>query len=87
METILVMIVTSALNIVCFLIGVNTVQKVKEDKTVELPTFNPLKVIREHQEHIEQKREQKKEQEKLETIMKNIESYDGTGNNQYDVPR
>ena len=83
MITILAMIVTGTLNIVCFFIGVNTVQKVKEDKMVELPTFNPLKVVREHHEH----REFKKEQDKLETIMKNIEAYDGTSNHQEDVPR
>ena len=82
METIIAVIVTGILCIVCFLFGVNTAQKVKEDKVVEIPTINPLKVIREHQEHIENK----KEQDKIETIMRNIEAYDGTSNHQEDVP-
>ena len=83
METILAMIVTGALCIVCFLIGVNTTQKVNKDEIVEIPTISPLKAIREHYEHMETK----KEQDKLETIMRNIESYDGTDNNQEDVPQ
>ena len=82
METILAILITGTLCIVCFLFGVNTAQKVKEEKVVEIPIINPLKVIREHQEHIENK----KEQDKIETIMRNIEAYDGTSNHQEDVP-
>jgi hypothetical protein len=42
-----------------------------------------LKPIREHRA----KKEAEKEQDKLDTIMRNIEAYDGTGNGQSDVPR
>lgn len=72
-----------ALCIVSFLIGARTVQNTKKDKDIELPNINPLKAIRERQEH----KEQKKEQNKLETIMRNIEAYDGTSNKQEDVPQ
>ncbi len=83
METLFTMALTGTLCIVCFYFGVNTAQKVKEDKVVELPIKSPLKAIREHQEH----RENKKQQDRLDTIMRNIEAYDGTGSNQKDVPR
>lgn len=83
METLFAIALTGTLCIVCFYFGVNTAQKVKEDKEVELPIKNPLKAIREHQEH----KENKKEQDRLETIMRNIEAYDGTEYNQKDVPR
>lgn len=83
METIIAVIVTGILCNVCFINGVNTAQKVKEDKLVELPKMNPLKAIREQMEY----RENKRELDKLETIMQNIESYDGTGMNQKDVPQ
>jgi hypothetical protein len=63
--------------------GAKTVQNVKKDKDIELPNINPLKAIREQQEH----KEQKKEQDKLETIMRNIEAYDGTSNRQEDIPQ
>ena len=80
---ILTILTTGALCIVSFIMGAKTVQNVKKDKDIELPNINPLKAIRERQEH----KEQKKEQEKLETIMKNIEAYDGTSNKQEDVPQ
>ena len=80
---ILTILTTGALCCVSFVMGAKTVQNVKKDKDIELPNINPLKAIRERQEH----KEQKKEQEKLETIMKNIEAYDGTSNKQEDVPQ
>lgn len=83
METIIAIIVTGILCNVCFINGVNTAQKVKEDKIVELPRISPLKAIREQIEY----KESKREQSKLETIMQNIEAYDGTGMNQKDVPQ
>jgi uncharacterized protein YneF (UPF0154 family) len=80
---ILTILTTGALCIVSFIIGARTVQNVKKDKDIELPNINPLKAIRERQEH----KEQKKEQSKLETIMRNIEAYDGTSNRQEDIPQ
>lgn len=80
---ILTILTTGALCIVSFIMGAKTVQNVKKDKDIELPNINPLKAIRERQEH----KEQKKEQDKLETIMRNIEAYDGTSNKQEDVPQ
>ena len=42
---------------------------------------NPIRAIREH----EDKREAKREQDRYETIMRNIERYNGTSNGQEDV--
>ena len=80
---ILTILTTGALCCVSFILGAKTVQNVKKDKDIELPNINPLKAIRERQEH----KEQKKEQDKLETIMRNIEAYDGTSNRQEDIPQ
>ena len=80
---ILTILTTGALCCVSFIMGAKTVQNVKKDKDIELPNINPLKAIRERQEH----KEQKKEQDKLETIMRNIEAYDGTSNRQEDIPQ
>lgn len=80
---ILTILTTGALCIVSFIMGAKTVQNVKKDKDIELPNINPLKAIRERQQH----KEQKKEQDKLETIMRNIEAYDGTSNRQEDIPQ
>ena len=70
-------------NIFCFLLGANIGQKVVKGEKVEMPNLNPLGAIREHYS----KREAEKEQERLDTILENIETYDGTSNGQRDVPR
>lgn len=82
MELILLALIIGTLCIVCFLIGVNTAQKVEKGEVVELPTISPMKIIREHREQ----KEMDREQNKIDTILKNIESYDGTSNHQEDVP-
>jgi hypothetical protein len=41
-----------------------------------------MQAVREHRE----KKEAEMEQEKIDTILRNIERYDGTGNGQEDVP-
>ena len=49
---------------------------------IETPTISPLKAHRER----EAKREAEMEQNRLDTIMRNIEAYDGTSRGQEDVP-
>lgn len=80
MEILLVLVV-GALNVVCFLLGAKVVMSVVKGEPIELPSINPLKVYRER----EDKKEAEREQEKLDTILQNIEAYDGTGANQKDV--
>lgn len=70
-----------ALNVMCFIIGAKVGQKVSRNETIELPNLNPIKVARE----IKENREADKVQNKIETIMQNIDSYDGTGYGQKDV--
>lgn len=73
---------TTFLNVTCFIIGAKVGQKVVKGEKIELPKLNPMDIYKEHQE----KKEVEKEKDKLETILKNLERYDGTGNNQEDVP-
>jgi uncharacterized protein YneF (UPF0154 family) len=80
MELMLVALV-GTLNVMCFLIGAKVGQKVSRDETIELPNLNPMKAIREMQD----KREAERVQDKIETIMQNIDNYDGTSAGQRDV--
>ena len=80
---ILLTITVGALCIGCFLIGAKVGQTVSKGETIELPSVNPFEAYRRK----EAKREAQEEQERIDTIMRNIESYDGTGNNQEDVGR
>ena len=86
MATILLTIIftvsmTGALCSICFLIGAKVGQKVSKGEAVELPSVNPIRAIKESREQ----KEAEMEAYKLETILRNIERYDGTGRGQEDV--
>ena len=81
--TVIAIMAISASNILCFIIGARVGQKVSKDEPIELPTVNPMKLIREHNEREEAEREQSR----IDTLMRNIEHYDGTSSGQEDVPR
>lgn len=83
MDIILITVV-GTLNLICFLFGAKVGQSVAKGKDIETPTLKtPMKAMKEYQDN----KEAKKELERIETIMANIENYDGTGNYQKDVPR
>ena len=73
--------VLGIVNIVCFYIGAKVGQKVVRGETIETPTLNPIEIVREHNE----KKEAQMQQNRLDTIMRNIEAYDGTSAGQEDV--
>ena len=77
----LLMAIMAASNILCFLIGARVGQKVVKGEEVKLP--DPVEAIREHQSN----KEMKRKMSQFETIMQNIDSYDGTGYGQMEVPR
>ena len=79
----LLLAVMAASNILCFLIGAKVGQKVSKGEDIELPTINPIEAVKERRE----KKEAEMEQDRLDTIMRNIESYNGTSAGQEDVPR
>ena len=81
MEIALVIIAVGALCIGCFCVGAKVGQTVVKGEDVKLPELNPMKAIREGQA----KREAEEQQDKFNTILHNIEAYDGTGNGQKDV--
>ena len=83
METILLILAIGTLNVVCFFIGAKVGQKVVRGETIEVPSLNPIEAIRAHSD----RKEAEREADRLETIMQNIEAYDGTGSGQKDVPR
>lgn len=79
---ILTILVTGALNIVCFFIGAKVGQKVVRNETLETPNLNPMKAYREKQS----KKAAQEEQDKIDAIMRNIERYDGSTRGQEDIP-
>lgn len=81
MEALLLMVM-GLTNIACFMIGVNVRQKVDRGEEVKLPTLNPMEIQREKQA----KHEAEMEKSRLDTILRNIDNYDGTDYRQEEVP-
>ena len=67
-----------------FVIGVRIGQKVNNDEPIRL---NPVRVIDEYKEEKEVKRQIKEAESKLNVMFDNIDTYDGTGLGQKDIPR
>lgn len=80
---VLLLAVMAASNIMCFLIGARVGQKVVKGEEVELPKLNPMDVYREQQA----KKEAEYKQSQFDTILRNIDNYDGTSHGQEDVPK
>lgn len=78
-----ILIIASVANVLCFLIGAIVGQKVSRGEKIEPPTINPIRV----KEQLQAKKEADFEQRKIDTVMENIERYDGTAYGQKDVPR
>lgn len=83
MDYAILMLATGALCIGCFFVGAKVGQKVSKGEEVTLPTVNPFEVYQQHRA----KQESQEKQDRLDTIMRNIENYDGTSRGQEDVPR
>ena len=71
--------------IVCFVIGAKIGQMMRKGEDIKMP--HPIEAMRERKEKREAREEARAEQDKLNTILDNIDSYDGTGIGQKDVPR
>ena len=79
---VLTIMATGTLCIVCFFIGSKLGQKVARGETIEAP-----KTIAQHFQEHREKKEAERKKNRLDTILKNIENYDGTDAGQEDVPR
>lgn len=78
---VLLMAVMAAANILCFLIGAKVGQTVNKGEEATLPSLNPMEAYRAHQE----KKEAQAKQERIDTILRNIDRYDGTSQGQEEV--
>lgn len=84
METILIIFIIVSIgimNILCFLIGARTGQKVVNKEEVKLPNLNPVEAARTYRE----KKEERIELDNINTMMENIDTYDGTALGQKDL--
>ena len=80
---ILTIIAVGTLNIACFFIGAKVGQMVAKGNDIKLPNVNPFEAVKERTA----RKEAEAEMSKVDTILRNIDNYDGTANGQKDVPR
>lgn len=80
---ILLALTVGALCIVCFFIGAKVGQTVAKGEDIKMVIPKPFEAARERND----KKEAEREQERIDTIMRNIERYDGTSRGQEEVPR
>ena len=78
MEIIALVILTLS-NIVCFVLGAGVMQKAQRNEKIALPAFDGFR-------DKSAKKEAQLEKERVETILRNIDSFDGTAFGQEDVP-
>ena len=83
METLLLIAVVGTLNVVCFFIGAKVGQTVAKGETIEAPNLNPIEIVREYKED----KERRHTLDRINTLLENIDNYDGTSIGQKDIPR
>lgn len=80
---VLLLLVMGAVNIACFMVGAKVGQTVAKGEEVKLPAVKPTEAVQVHQTKSEAEVDKKS---RMETIMRNIDNYDGTDQGQEDVP-
>lgn len=78
---IIMILCLGALNIVCFFIGAKIGQKVVKGEEIKAPEITIPTPIQDYRK----KKQAEAEQNKMDTIMQNVDNYDGTGNGQKEV--
>lgn len=82
METIALLFLFGVFIILAYTLGLKNGQKLKNNEEIKIPKINPVKIVRNEIETFEQK----KKQDAYDTMMANIDNYDGTGLGQKDIP-
>ena len=82
METIALLFLFGIFIILSYTLGLKNGQKLKNEEEIKIPEINPVKIVRNEIETYEQK----KKQDAYDTMMANIDNYDGTGLGQKDIP-
>lgn len=82
METIALFFLFGVFIILAYTLGLKNGQKLKNNEEIKIPEINPVKIVRNEIETFEQK----KKQDAYDTMMANIDNYDGTGLGQKDIP-
>ena len=81
METIALLFLFGVFIILAYTLGLKNGQKLKNNEEIKMPEINAIKIVRNEIDAFEQR----KKQDVYDTIMANIDNYDGTGLGQKDI--
>ncbi len=83
---VIILLINGILNLICFFIGfkIGRIENVQNKEiSFNIPKIkNPKQIVQDKQ----RKEDIEKEERRLQTIIRNIENYDGTDNGQEDIP-
>lgn len=85
MEIIVTNIITALVAVFCYTLGLKNGQKVINNEPIETPKIEPVKAIKKIVAENKQSKALNKEYEKIQTILQNIDAYDGTAKGQKKV--
>ena len=86
MEIMIISALSMVLIFLSFITGLHYGSKVKENKTIEMPTINPVKIIKKNINEAKEEKKTEKEQLIDEINLANIDRYDGTDIGQKEFP-
>ena len=83
----IVSVVAIILIFFAFLAGLHYGSMIRNDETIKKPTLSPIKIVKDTINESKNDAKTLKEQEIEDTILANIDAYDGTGYGQKDIPK
>lgn len=86
-ETIILCTIFGVFILASFITGIKIGVKLRKDETIEIPSVNPIRTIKERKEEKEYMEQQEEEQRQIEVMLANIDAYDGTEIGQQDIPK
>ena len=86
-ETLIICTIFGVFIFAAFIVGLHYGSKVKNNERIELPNLNPVKAVKNHIKEKEVSAKQEKQDLIDEINLANIESYDGTGLGQIEIPK
>lgn len=85
----IVLIISNTINciliVIAYTLGLVNGQKIKHGEKIIIPDLNPIKLLKENKMEKELITEAKDEQERINKMLENIDSYDGTGIGQHEI--
>lgn len=83
MEMLGIVLAVGAMNILCFLVGVNVRQKVDKGELVKVTPPDVVAAVRDHKQQVAADAEK----EQFDAIMRNVDNYDPYGGGQEEISR